>query len=78
MTEQRYPDALPEFKQAVQLDPQYLNAWKQLSQLGEKIHMWSKEREAIPFTIVASRSGRTHSLLRLLNLGFECGKDRSL
>ena len=50
--EQRYAEALPEFRQAVQLDPEYLNAWEQLGALGEKIHLPAKERQAIQFTLL--------------------------
>ena len=37
--EERYRDALPEFEQAVKLDPDYLNAWIAIGGLEEQMHL---------------------------------------
>lgn len=63
--EERYPEALPEFRQAVKLDPEYLNAWKELAESGEKVHLPAKEREAIQFTTLRLDPGGHHSSFRI-------------
>jgi tetratricopeptide (TPR) repeat protein len=37
--EGRYREALPEFQKAVQLDPDYLNAWKEIGETGEEMRL---------------------------------------
>ncbi len=37
--EDRYIEALPEFQKAVQLDPDYLNAWKKIGELSDKMYL---------------------------------------
>jgi tetratricopeptide (TPR) repeat protein len=39
--EDRYREALPEFQQAVKLDPDYLNAWKKIAELHGRMHLSS-------------------------------------
>ena len=56
--EGRYAEALPEFRQAVKLDPDYLNAWKQLSDIGEKMHLPAGERRIYRIFQIAARSVR--------------------
>lgn len=41
----RYEEAVELFRNAVALDSQYLNAWKQLHELGEKTYIDSSERD---------------------------------
>jgi len=48
----RYADALPEFQQAVKLDPDYLNAWKKLADTSERMRLPAAERDAIQFNLL--------------------------
>ena len=64
-TEERFAEALPEFREAIKLDPQYLNAWKELGHLSEKIHLPLKEREAIAFTTLRLDPACHHSWFRI-------------
>jgi len=48
----RYADALPEFRLAVKIDPEYLNAWKQLAATSEKMRLPAAERDAIQFNLL--------------------------
>jgi tetratricopeptide (TPR) repeat protein len=45
--QQRYSEALPEFEQAVKLDPDYLNAWKEIGGLAENMHLPAKLRNEV-------------------------------
>jgi tetratricopeptide (TPR) repeat protein len=63
--EERYPEALPEFRQAVKLDPKYLNAWKELGEVGEKTQLPPKEREAIQFTMLRLDPTGHHSTFHI-------------
>ena len=58
-------DALPEFREAVKLDPEYLNAWKELSDIGDKMYLPSKERESIEFAKLRLDPLRRHSSFRI-------------
>ena len=42
----RYGEALDLFRQAVNLDADYLNAWRQMNELGDKTYMEPRERDA--------------------------------
>ena len=48
----RFEEALPEFRTAVKLDPDYLNAWKKLDETGEKVRLPAAERDAIQLNIL--------------------------
>ena len=48
----REKDALPHFRQAVKLDPDYLNAWKQLAGLSQELHLPAAERDGIALNIL--------------------------
>jgi tetratricopeptide (TPR) repeat protein len=63
--ENRYSDALPEFREAVKLDPDYLNAWKELSDVGEKMRLPAKEQESIEFAKLRLDPLRRHSSFRI-------------
>jgi tetratricopeptide (TPR) repeat protein len=41
----RYDEALREYRAAIALDPQYLNAWRRLNELSEHIYMSPSERD---------------------------------
>jgi tetratricopeptide (TPR) repeat protein len=45
--QERPREALPSFRRAVQLDPEYLSAWKQLAELDEKMRLPVAERQSI-------------------------------
>ncbi len=48
----RHLEALPEFREAVKLDPDYLNAWKMLADIGKSAHLPAVERQAIQLGIL--------------------------
>ena len=48
----REKDALPHFRQAVKLDPDYLNAWKHLAGLSQELHLPAATRDAIALNIL--------------------------
>ncbi|MEA3186271.1 MAG: hypothetical protein QOD99_101 [Chthoniobacter sp.] len=48
----RYREALPEFRQAVKLDPEYLNAWKQLAEVGKKVRLPGADRDLIQLSML--------------------------
>jgi tetratricopeptide (TPR) repeat protein len=61
-SQERFREAAESFRQAVALDPDYLNAWAKLQSLSGAIHLPAAEREAAAFAIlrldpVAKRSG---------------------
>jgi len=41
----RYPEALKRFRESVALDPEYLNAWKHLNELGGRIYVEPRQRD---------------------------------
>lgn len=45
--EGRYSDALPAFRTAVQIDGDYLNAWRHLNQVGSHIHLDAADRDVV-------------------------------
>ncbi len=52
-SEQDRPDeAVKNFRQAVALDPDYLNAWSKLQGLADSVHLPAAEREAIALAIL--------------------------
>ena len=63
--EGRYAEALPEFRQAVKLDPDYLNAWKELGDIGEKMHLPAADRESIEFSKLRLDPQGRHSSFRV-------------
>ena len=48
----REKDAIPHFRQALKLDPDYLNAWKHLAELGHEHRLPVAERDAITLNIL--------------------------
>jgi len=47
MQQKRAPDAFLEFKKAVVLDPDYLNAWKEIGEIGKQMHIPTKLRDEV-------------------------------
>jgi tetratricopeptide (TPR) repeat protein len=43
--QERYPEAVTHLRQAVKLDPDYLNAWKLLKSLSENVNMSAQEED---------------------------------
>jgi len=52
MEQERYPEALPNFQKAAQLDPDYINAWKQISEIGEKYDLNPALRDEAVFNLL--------------------------
>ncbi len=48
----RHQAALPHFRRAVQLDPDYLNAWEHLDSVGSEHRLHAAERDAIAFNLL--------------------------
>ena len=48
----RYAEAAVQFRKAVDLDPDYLNAWQKLREVGGKTALPEAEREAILFRLI--------------------------
>lgn len=47
-----YPEALKYFREAVQLDPDYLNAWKHVGSTGAEAHLSDAERDSVLLNIL--------------------------
>ena len=52
MEEKRYSDALPNFEHAVELDPDYINAWKNIVEVGEYYQLPAKLHDAAVFNLL--------------------------
>jgi len=48
----RYADALPKFRTAVQIDGEYLNAWRHLNQIGTHVHLDAADRDVITLKLL--------------------------
>ena len=48
----RYADALPKFRTAVQIDGDYLNAWRHLNQIGTHIHLDAADRDVVTLKLL--------------------------
>jgi tetratricopeptide (TPR) repeat protein len=57
----RLQDALSSFREAVRLDPQYLNAWKKLAEVGRVMRLPAAERDAIQLNILRLDPLQRHS-----------------
>ena len=56
-----YKEAAAEFRKAVKLDPDYLNAWKQLASLADQAELPKKERDEIALAILRVDASGEHS-----------------
>lgn len=50
--QQRYADALPLYRKAVALDAEYLNAWKHLNELRERVALPIADRDAVALSLL--------------------------
>ena len=64
--QERHAEALPHFQTAVQLDPDYLNAWKKIQDLSTHVHLPAKENDRVAFNIL-----RLDPLSRHVQANFE-------
>jgi tetratricopeptide (TPR) repeat protein len=58
--QKRFPEAAASYRQAVQLDPLYLNAWNKLAELQEEIKFSPTERDDLLLKLVELDPGRRH------------------
>lgn len=59
----RANDALPHFRQAVKLDPDYLSAWKKIVELGEQMSLSAADRDAAALNLLRLDPLRRHSMV---------------
>ena len=57
----RYSDAMEEFRKAVKLDPDYLNAWKHLAEVSRTVRLPASERDAIQLNLLRLDPLELHS-----------------
>jgi tetratricopeptide (TPR) repeat protein len=50
--DERYADALAPLRKAVELDPDYLNAWEKLSSVAARLHLPAEEQEKIVANLI--------------------------
>lgn len=62
-------EALPHFRQALKLDPDYLNAWEHLEQVGSEHRLPAAERDAIAFNILRLDPLGRHATASLETVG---------
>jgi len=55
-----YADALKRFRSSVELDPEYLNAWKHLHELGAHVYMEPRERDLARLKLLELDPGQRH------------------
>lgn len=66
-TQQRYEEAKTHFRKAVELDPEYVNAWSKLSEVMTKTNASRDENDQVAFAIFRL-SGNTGSLSEVSDL----------
>lgn len=59
--QERPKDAVDQYRQAVKLDPDYLNAWLKLSENGAKVFLPENERDEIVFNLIRLDPHHRHS-----------------
>ncbi len=62
--QQRYSEALPSLREAVRLDPDYLNAWKRIADLSEKAGLPTREYDDAIFNMMRLDPMEHHSNYR--------------
>src|SRR5439155_1615231 len=48
----RYAEALAHFREAVRLDPEYLNAWKHIESVGKEFPLSAADKDAVTLNII--------------------------
>ena len=64
----KYLEAIPHFRKAVTLDPQYLNAWKQFYKLGEHVYIEAWERDIAALKMLELDPSRKHAKVDLADV----------
>ncbi len=65
----RFGDALPRFREAVNLDGEYLNAWKQLHELGRHVYIEARERDLARLKLLELDPRQRHVNYDLASIG---------
>jgi tetratricopeptide (TPR) repeat protein len=65
----RYPEALKRFRESVQLDAEYLNAWKHLHDLASRVYIESRERDVARMKLLELDPRRRHVHYELDSVG---------
>ena len=83
MEEKRYPEAVTNFQKAAELDPDYINAWKQIVSIGEDYRLDPDLRDEATFNLLRLDPAGRHTspstesirdLARLWNVEEDCVK----
>lgn len=74
----RYPDALKYFGNSVRLDPQYLNAWKHLHELGKHFYVAPRERDRARLKLLELDPRQRHVRYELDSVGDLAGLWRAV
>jgi tetratricopeptide (TPR) repeat protein len=64
-----YADALKRFRESVILDPEYLNAWKHLHELGSHVYIESRERDIARLKLLQLDPRQSHVSYDLESVG---------
>lgn len=67
--QERGREALPHFRRALELDPDYLNAWQHLEQLSQEQHLPVADRDEIFFNMLRLDPLSRHTLPNFENVG---------
>jgi tetratricopeptide (TPR) repeat protein len=60
MEEKRFPEALANFEKAAQLDPDYINAWRHIAEIGEDYQLDPALRDNAVFNLLRLDPGGRH------------------
>jgi tetratricopeptide (TPR) repeat protein len=61
MEEKRYPEAVTNFQKAAELDPDYINAWKQIMDIGDDYRLAPDLRDEAAFNVLRLDPAGRHS-----------------
>jgi tetratricopeptide (TPR) repeat protein len=67
--EGRYAEALPAFRKAVQIDGNYLNAWRQLNNLSSHIYLPAADRDVITIKLIELDPEQRHVTYDVSSVG---------
>jgi len=65
----RYPEAVKRFGESVRLDPEYLNAWKHLNDLGARVYIPPAERDVARMKLLQLDPRKRHVQYELNSVG---------